>query len=463
MAKFYAVKNGRNIGIFNTWDECLESTKGFPNAIFKSFSSEEEAKAFLEDTDIYNEEISKYIDKGYAVAFTDGSFDPKLNRYSYGVVCIDREMNETELYNFGENPKYIDTRNIIGEILGVFNALDWAITNGYEKIKLYHDYEGLEKWATKEWNAKSETALMYVYKLENNYKDLINIEFVKVKGHSNNKYNERADKLAKMALKDRVKCINTGANWFTIPAFKKEELQTIIELMTKDMNELEVENIRDDQTRYVCKLRLEENEITITLYKTGNRTLMIQGSMNTVFQMFLTYINELLGINKIKSVISNVYRKKIDNSKIIDDYKKICPSLPIDYPDSCKDLIHQSLINLNYYIDAIDYSQYVFPALRALEGHIKYVCNKNAITVTRTFDVFDLDKINNRYFLTSNQRIPSTTKQYIEKMYNYYVINRHTLFHIGDMIGLAVNTRTLETKQEADEIIKEVISMINEI
>ena len=55
--------------------------------------------------------------------------------------------------------------------------------------------------------------------------------------------------------------------------------------------------------------------------------------------MFLTYINELLGINKIKTVIDKVTKKKIDNSKIIDDYKKICPSLPSDYPDSCKALI----------------------------------------------------------------------------------------------------------------------------
>ena len=47
MSKYYAVKKGRNIGIFNTWDECLESTKGFPGAIFKSFNSEEEAKAFF--------------------------------------------------------------------------------------------------------------------------------------------------------------------------------------------------------------------------------------------------------------------------------------------------------------------------------------------------------------------------------------------------------------------------------
>ena len=35
-------------------------------------------KLFLEDKDIYNEEISKYIDEGYAVAFSDGSFDEKI-------------------------------------------------------------------------------------------------------------------------------------------------------------------------------------------------------------------------------------------------------------------------------------------------------------------------------------------------------------------------------------------------
>lgn len=462
MSKYYAVKNGRKIGIFTTWDECNESIKGFPNAIYKSFISEEEAQAFMEDKDVYVEEIIQYINEGYAVAFVDGSFEEKLKRYSYGVVCIDRDMNEIELYSFADNPKYIDSRNIIGEVLGVFNALDWAITNGYEKIKLFYDYEGLEKWATKEWNAKSETARMYVYMLENNYKDLIKIEFMKVKGHSNNKYNEKADQLAKIALKDRVKSINSGGNWFTIPAFKKEELETIIDLMKEELSELKVNVTCDKDARYVSKLKLEEDEITITLYKTGNKTLMIQGSMSTLFQMFLTYINELLGIDKIKTVINKVCKNNIDNKKIDDDYKKICPELPADYPNSCINLIKQSIINLSYYVEAVDYSQYVFPALRALEGHIKYICNKNGIIVTRTFDVFDLDKTNNRYFLTSKQKISTQTKQYIEKLYNYYVLNRHTLFHIGDIIGLADNTRTIETKNEADEIIREVLIMINE-
>ena len=91
---------------------------------------------------------------------------------------------------------------------------------------------------------------------------------------------------------------------------KKEELEAIIDLMKDDMSELNVSIVCDDNARYVTKLRLEDDEITITLYKTGNKTLMIQGNMNTLFQMFLTYINELLGINKIKTVIDKVYKKK---------------------------------------------------------------------------------------------------------------------------------------------------------
>lgn len=39
MSKIYAVAVGRDVGIFDTWEKCEESIKGFPNAKFKKFSS----------------------------------------------------------------------------------------------------------------------------------------------------------------------------------------------------------------------------------------------------------------------------------------------------------------------------------------------------------------------------------------------------------------------------------------
>lgn len=148
--KYYAVKAGNNPGLFDNWPECQESIKGFSGAVYKSFNSKEEAEAFLSDRDIWGEQIAADIEQGYLVAFCDGSFDKELNRYSYGVIIIDNSYVETPLCGYGSNPKYIASNNIVGEIFGVINALDWAVSNGYDKIKIYHDYEGLSKWLSGE-------------------------------------------------------------------------------------------------------------------------------------------------------------------------------------------------------------------------------------------------------------------------------------------------------------------------
>lgn len=44
MTKFYAVKKGRKEGIYTSWNECKEQVNGFPNALYKSFATYEEAK-----------------------------------------------------------------------------------------------------------------------------------------------------------------------------------------------------------------------------------------------------------------------------------------------------------------------------------------------------------------------------------------------------------------------------------
>ena len=53
---FYAVANGRNIGIFHSWNECSESVKGFPKAKYKKFKTTDECKTFIES---YKESMSQ--------------------------------------------------------------------------------------------------------------------------------------------------------------------------------------------------------------------------------------------------------------------------------------------------------------------------------------------------------------------------------------------------------------------
>ncbi len=47
MSKYYAVKKGRNMGVYETWDECKANVNGYKGAIFKSFSTQKEANDFV--------------------------------------------------------------------------------------------------------------------------------------------------------------------------------------------------------------------------------------------------------------------------------------------------------------------------------------------------------------------------------------------------------------------------------
>lgn len=47
--KIYAVKKGKQAGLFYSWDECKESVRGYPGAEYKGFETEEEAKNYLEN------------------------------------------------------------------------------------------------------------------------------------------------------------------------------------------------------------------------------------------------------------------------------------------------------------------------------------------------------------------------------------------------------------------------------
>ncbi|ORX84678.1 hypothetical protein BCR32DRAFT_230304, partial [Anaeromyces robustus] len=50
--KYYAVKKGRHIGIFNSWENIKKEVSGYQGAIYKSFLSYEEAKEFVYGIDL---------------------------------------------------------------------------------------------------------------------------------------------------------------------------------------------------------------------------------------------------------------------------------------------------------------------------------------------------------------------------------------------------------------------------
>ena len=57
----------------------------------------------MKGEDIWESHISKDVEEGYLVAFTDGSFSKEKQKYSYGVLIIDKNKNEIPLYASGKN------------------------------------------------------------------------------------------------------------------------------------------------------------------------------------------------------------------------------------------------------------------------------------------------------------------------------------------------------------------------
>ena len=189
--KYYAVKKGRNPGIYTSWDSCLEEVKGYSGAVYKSFKTLEEANDFMDDS---KKELD--IGENSAIAYVDGSYNQKLKVYGAGVVYI-TEGEELELMKSYDD-SYHTHRNVAGEVKASELAITKAIADNKNQIVIYHDYQGIASWAKGEWKTNNELTKSYKKFIDQASQE-IKIDFVKVKGHSNDQYNDRADLLAKQA------------------------------------------------------------------------------------------------------------------------------------------------------------------------------------------------------------------------------------------------------------------------
>jgi ribonuclease HI len=173
--KYYAVKTGRNIGMFDSWDKCKKEIEGFSGAEYKGFASQKEAQAFLNSSEnpILKSKGGRAkltpaiptlntqpLDE--VIAYVDGSYNIKSKIYGYGVVLLLPNGDIEKLFGSGESDNAVAMRNVAGELKGAILAMQYAVNNHYKKLTIYHDYEGISKWAKKEWKANLEATKAYV-------------------------------------------------------------------------------------------------------------------------------------------------------------------------------------------------------------------------------------------------------------------------------------------------------------
>lgn len=219
MPKFYAVVNGRSKGIYTNWPDCQRSVTGYPGAIYKSFSTLEDAKAFLNpckastpkilisddiipctsgnNSKVSFDDFTKSQEKesnlpAKTVIYTDGSY--KDGKGGYGAVVIEPNGNIREFSGSVPIEDVTSNKAELYCILSVLNEFkgDLIILSDSEySVKSLSIW--VHNWIKNDWKGVANRFLIEpCYNLMKGRK----VELIHVKGHSGNKYNERADQLA---------------------------------------------------------------------------------------------------------------------------------------------------------------------------------------------------------------------------------------------------------------------------
>lgn len=217
--KYYAVKKGKITGVFETWADCKAAVDGYPGAVYKGFSSLKEAQAYAGDSTERRASCGSGRDgaelrrgacgepdgknglpePGTLLAYVDGSYGDSIGKYAFGCVFILPDGRIFTEYGNGDNAQSLRHRNVTGEMLGAMFAVRFAMCNGFSGIEIRYDYEGIEKWVTGEWRARTELTQKYAGAMRE-WGNCLSIRFTKVAAHTNVKYNELADRLAKEGL-----------------------------------------------------------------------------------------------------------------------------------------------------------------------------------------------------------------------------------------------------------------------
>lgn len=200
--KCYVVVRGRKPGIYKNYELAREQTDGYSSAYMKKFNTLEKAKEYINE----NKELSdlKYIDfvndEKILKIYTDGSYCEATKKYGAAFVVIE---NDKEIYRYSYAERDITgKKNISGELVAAMRALEWVFITEYsDDIEINHDLSFIKDICTNKINPKIDYGKILKQLYNMCIKDGISVNFNEIESHSGNYWNNFVDKLAKKVAK----------------------------------------------------------------------------------------------------------------------------------------------------------------------------------------------------------------------------------------------------------------------
>lgn len=126
--------------------------------------------------------------------YVDGSYVNEVIGYAW-VLLIDGKLVQEE-HGLVSEPELQPLRQVAGELMATMKAVAWSVAHGIRELSISYDYDGIEKWATGEWQARRPFSLEYA-----NFIDSapVTIKWRKVASHSGDYWNDYVDHMASLA------------------------------------------------------------------------------------------------------------------------------------------------------------------------------------------------------------------------------------------------------------------------
>ena len=248
---------------------------------------------------------------------------------------------------------------------------------------------------------------------------------------------------------------------FCIPKLEQQDLLNLL----KTFEDEKTAKVISDEKQEICRIiklsGVQQNDkITIKHYSSGK--VQFQGRPILLYKHICLFLSENCAAKDIIKAQEEFYKIEIKKDNINTEFNAYFPQSKDFLGDKLKEIILPTFTILHISIELSDYSLFVFPILKGLEGYIKKLFNDNKIVTKREalgsyFTKYDNDsrlKIKKEYRdIINNEKICIA----IEKAFEYFTKQRNTLFHVD---GAILPTRTIETIEEAKTIIFETIDII---
>ncbi|GGK36593.1 mRNA endoribonuclease LsoA [Caldalkalibacillus thermarum] len=248
---------------------------------------------------------------------------------------------------------------------------------------------------------------------------------------------------------------------YAVPRMKKENVDLLIEYLNEhDKIKLIGQDVTNTYTLYRFQSSLGDR---ITLKYYTNQTLQVQGKPLFLYQEITCFLAEFYPFDQLIDAQAEYFHIPVRKEEIKDELDLTLKYSKDFLGDTLIKMLTPSLVFKQIDIELDEYTSFVFPVLRVLEGYIKRLfLSRDYRLPKRGFENVFSCPFGIRYELRDEVREKINCKatcHAIERAYNYYHEHRHGLFHVEQ---IPEASRRIEDKREAVRIINKTLEIIEE-